>query len=136
MVPGSKDVAKAAVRIALTSSREEEKVLKTRYAEKGIYTAAVDFGGEFLTSVMRMVECCVVAAKREHIIGETHHEEGAVAGAVREALSQITSKAIGLNIGGKIGIARYDEHVAVSTFFGIGLLHLNEVAIGLGHRVI
>ncbi len=136
MTPGSKDVAKAAVRLSLSSSREDEKALKSRYATKGIRVAAVDFGGEFLASVMRIVECTVVAAKREAIIDETHHEEGAVAGAVREAVSQITSKAIGLNVGGKIGIARYDEHVAVSIFFGIGLLHLNEVAIGLGHRVI
>jgi len=136
MVPGSKDVAKAAVRLALTSSREDEKVLKTRYAEKGVSVAAVDFGGEFITSVMRIVECSVVASKREKIIGETHHEEGAVAGAVREAISQITAKAIGLNVGGKIGIARFGDHIAVCVFFGIGLLHLNEVAIGLGHRVI
>ena len=136
MFPGSKEVAKAAIRLSLSSSRDDEKRLKARYAEKGLHVAAVDFGGEFLTSVMRIVECTVVAAKREKIIGETHHEEGAVAGAVREAVSQITSKAIGLNVGGKIGIARYDEHVAVAIFFGIGLLHLNEVAIGLGHRVI
>ena len=136
MAPGSKDVAKAAIRLALTASREDEKAFKTRYAAKGVHVAAVDFGGEFLASVMRIIECAVVAAKREGIIGETHHEEGAVAGAVREAVSQITSKAIGLNVGGKIGIARFDEHIAVCVFFGIGLLHLNEVAVGLGHRVI
>jgi len=135
-MPGSKDVARAAIRLSLSASREDEKTLKARYADVGIRVAAVDFGGEFLASVMRIVECCVVAAKREGIIGETHHEEGAVAGATREAISQITSKAIGLNVGGKIGIARYDEHLAVGMFFGIGLLHLNEVAIGLGHRVI
>ena len=40
-------------------------------------------------------------------------------------------KAIGLNVGGKIGIARHGEHLVVGMFFGIGLLHLNEVAIGL-----
>ena len=136
MLPGSKETAKAAVRLALSSSREEEKMLKERYADKGIMVAAVDFGGEFVPSTMRIVECTVVAAKRENIIGETHHEEGAVAGAIREAISQIQSKAIGLNVGGKIGIARFGEHIAVSVFFGIGLLHLNEVAIGLGHRVI
>jgi hypothetical protein len=45
-------------------------------------------------------------------------------------------KALGLNVGGKIGIARYRNHVSVYIFFGIGLLHLNEVAIGLGHRVV
>ena len=136
MTPGSKEIAKAAIRLALSSSREDENTLKERYAAKGIKVAAVDFGGEYLASVMRIVECCVVAAKREKIIGETHHEEGAVAGAAREAISQITSKAIGLNVGGKIGIARCDEHLAVGIFFGIGLLHLNEVAIGLEHRVI
>jgi hypothetical protein len=59
-----------------------------------------------------------------------------VAGAAREALSQVMPKAIGLNVGGKIGVARCGEHVAVATFFGIGLLHLNEVAIGTGHRVV
>lgn len=136
MTPGSREIAKAAVRLSLTSTREDEKTLKKRYAEKGIHVAAVDFGGEFLASVMRIVECCVVAAKREGIITETHQEEGAVAGATREAISQITGKAIGLNVGGKIGIARFEEHLAVCIFFGIGLLHLNEVAVGLGHRVI
>ncbi len=136
MIPGSKDIAKAAIRLALSSTREDEKTLKSRYLQKDIRVAAVDFGGEFLSSVMRIVECCVVASKREGIIGETHQEEGSVAGAAREAISQISSKAIGLNVGGKIGIARFGEHLAIAIFFGIGLLHLNEVAIGLGHRVI
>jgi hypothetical protein len=35
MEPGSRDVAKAAVRLALSSSREDEKTLKERYAENG-----------------------------------------------------------------------------------------------------
>jgi hypothetical protein len=133
---GSRDVARAAVRLALSTSRDDEKALKDKYASKGIQSAAVDFGGEFNNSVLRIVECCVVAAKRENIIGETHHEEGAVAGAAREAVSGMTLKAIGFNVGGKIGIARSGEHVAVSLFFGIGLLNLNKVAIGLGHRAI
>jgi hypothetical protein len=133
---GSRDVARAAVRLALSTSREDEKGLKEKYLSKGIMTAAVDFGGEFNNSIIRIVECCVVAAKRENIIGETHHEEGAVAGAAREAISQITLKALGFNTGGKIGIARSGEHIAVCLFFGIGLLNLNEVAIGLGHRAI
>lgn len=136
MVPGSKDTAKAAIRLALTSSRDEEKMLQKKYAEKGIFAAAVDFGGEFVPSVMRIIECAIVAAKRENIIADVFHEEGAIAGATREALSQIQDKAIGLNVGGKIGIARYGEHLAVTVFFGIGLLHLNEIAIGLAHRVV
>ena len=133
---GSRDIAKAAIRMALTSTRDDEKTLQIKLNEKGIQAAAVDYGGEFISSVMKIIERTVVAAKRENIIGETHHEEGAVAGAAREAISQISNKAIGLNVGGKIGIARCGEHVAICVFFGIGLLHLNEVSIGLGHRVI
>jgi len=133
---GSKDVVKAAIMIALTSDREEEKKLKEQLVRKGIKTAAVDYGGEFISSVMKIVERAVVASKREGLIEECHNHEGAVAGAAREALAQIMPKAIGLNVGGKIAIARYDEHVCVAVFFGIGLLHLNEIAIGTGHRVV
>jgi len=132
----SKLTAAAAIRIALTTSREEEKDLSQHLLADGIHSAAVDFGGEFIASVSKIVERAVVAAKREGLIGTTHVEEGAVAGAAREAVSQIINKAIGLNVGGKIGIARWGDHVGVCVFFGIGLLHLNEIAIGLGHRVI
>ena len=133
---GSKEVAIAAIKIALTSDRREEKLLQQEYAKSEILSSAVDYGGEFITSVMKIVERAVVSAKREGVIGESHREEGAIAGATREALSQIMPKAIGLNVGGKIGIARYNDHVGVAVFFGIGLLHLNEISIGFGHRVI
>lgn len=133
---GSRDIAAAAVRIALTRDRAEEKQLQQELAKLGIRTAAVDYGGEFINSVMKIIERAVVSSKREGVIQESHVEEGAVAGATREALSQIMPKALGLNVGGKIGIARYRNHISVSIFFGIGLLHLNEVAIGLGHRVV
>lgn len=133
---GSKDVVKAAITMALTNDREEEKEVKKKLAEKGIKAAAVDYGGEFITSVMKIVERAVVSAKREGVIAECHNEEGAVAGAAREALSQVMPKAVGLNVGGKIAVARSGEHVSVAVFFGIGLLHLNEIAIGTGHRVV
>ncbi|NLM79310.1 MAG: hut operon positive regulator HutP [Ruminococcaceae bacterium] len=133
---GSKMAAAAAIRVALTVSREDERDLIQHGLAAGIQAAAVDFGGEFISSVSKMVERAVVAAKREGLISSTHVEEGAVAGAAREAISQIINKAIGLNVGGKIGIARLGDHIGVCVFFGIGLLHLNEVAIGLGHRVI
>lgn len=133
---GSRDIASAAVKISLTMDRTEEKNLQAEYAKIGISTAAVDYGGEFITSVMKIVERAVVSSKREGVISDSHVEEGAVAGATREALSQIMPKAIGLNVGGKIGIARYNDHIGVAIFFGIGLLHLNEVSIGLGHRVV
>lgn len=133
---GSKEVCKAAIRMSISSTRKEEDSLKGKYMEADIHTAAVDYGGEFITSVTKIVERAVVAAKRENLILDNHKEEGAVAGAAREAVSQISQKAIGLNIGGKIGIARHEDHIAVALFVGIGLLHLNEVAMGLGHRAI
>ena len=82
------------------------------------------------------LERAVVAAKRENVIQTEHLEEGCVAGAAREALNQITPKALGMSVGGKIGIARSGDHVAVAVFFGIGLGHLDEICIGLGHRAI
>ena len=133
---GSKEVCMSAIRIALTDSREAESRLKSALAEKEIKVAAVDFGGEFISSVTKIIERTIVAAKREGLIKDTHAEEGAVAGAAKEAVAQIVNKAIGLNVGGKIGVARYGDHISVCIFFGIGLLHLNEMAIALGHRAI
>ena len=133
---GSKEVARAALMMSLTGDRDEERNQIENFAQKGFRTAAVDFGGEYISSVMKIVERAVVAARRETVIQDTHAEQGAVAGAAREAVSQIMNKALGLNVGGKVGIARYEDHVVVAVFFGIGLMHLNEIAVGLGHRVI
>ena len=133
---GSKEVAACAIQMAMTSNREAEQVFKGECKEKDVLVAAADFGGEFITSVNKLIERTVVAARREGLIFGNHSDEGAVAGAAREAVSQIMSKAVGLNVGGKIGIARSGEHICVCMFFGIGLLHLNEMAIGLGHRAL
>ena len=133
---GSKEVATCAIQMAMMPDRESEQKMKTECAARDVLVAAVDFGGEFITSVNKLIERTVVAARREGLIGANHSDEGAVAGAAREAVSQIMAKAVGLNVGGKIGIARSGEHVCVCMFFGIGLLHLNEMAIGLGHRAI
>jgi hypothetical protein len=134
---GSKIVATAAIRMALSTSRSDEGQLKKELMDKyGVMSVAVDYGGEFISSVGKIVERSVVAAKREGVIKDTHADEGAVAGAAREAIAQIMPKALGLNIGGKIGVARHGDHVSVAIFMGIGLLHLDEVAIGLGHRAV
>ena len=111
---GSKEICADAVKIALTEDIDAESALKQELRGKGVLSAAVNFG----------------------IIDGTHAEEGAVAGAAKEAVSQIANKALGLNVGGKIGIARCGEHICVCVYFGIGLLHLNEMAIALGHRAI
>lgn len=133
---GSRKVARVAIEMALTDSREQEKEYKQRFLKEGIKTAAVDYGGDFISSVNKIIERSVVASKREGVIREVHADEGAVAGATREALSQVMPKAIGLNVGGKIGVARKDDHISVAVFFGVGLLHLDEVAVGLGHRAV
>ena len=132
----SKEVSKAAIKIAMSADREEEKDIRNKMAKDDIMCVAIDFGGEFSTSVTKSIERAVVASKREGIIGDSHAEEGAVAGAVHEAITQIISKSIGLNVGGKIGIAKNDSHIAVCVFFAVGLLNLNDVVIGLGHRAI
>jgi len=129
-------VARAALNMAMSPSREAERELKEKYLREGIKATAVDFGGEFISTMQKVLERAVVASKRERIIEETLLGEGAVLGATREALVQVTPKAIGYNVGGKVGIARKGEHIVVAVFFAIGLLHLNEVCVGLGHRVV
>ena len=49
----------------------------------------------FINSINKIIERAVVA-KREGVLQDSHAEEGAVAGATREAVSQIMPKAIGL----------------------------------------
>ncbi len=132
----SRRTARAAVLCALTDSRKSEAELIRELKGSGISAAAADFGGSFPESMSRMLEAAVVAAKREGVIRTSHAEEGAVAGACHEALTQLAEKATGFNVGGKIGIARLNDHLSVAVFLSIGLLHLNDVAIGLAHRYI
>ena len=77
----SRDVVEAAIRVALTKDREEEKQLCAKFRSEEVLAAGVDFGGEFITSITKIIERAIVAAKREGLIGESHTEEGAVAGA-------------------------------------------------------
>ena len=44
------------------------------------------------------------------------------------------NKAVGFNVGGKIGIARCGEHLCVAIYMGVGVLNLNEMCVGLAHR--
>ena len=132
----SGEVSRAATHMALSRDRGEESGLKQRYEQLGIRTAAVDYGGDYILLLKKGVERAVVAAEREGLINPVHQEQGAVAGAVKEALGQIMHKAMGMSVGGKIGIARHKDHLAVAVFLGIGLLHFNEVAVALGHRTV
>ncbi len=131
----SKDIARTAIMLAM-STREEEAVLKENYKKEGIKSAAVDIGGDVIQSISKILERTLVASKRNGLIKDTHVYEGAVTGATREAIAQIMDKAAGFNVGGKIGIARYREHLSVCIFLTIGMFRLDDVVIGLGHRAI
>lgn len=130
----SVDIGRAALKIAVTASRHEEQLVKESLLEAGIRSTAVDFGGEFVPSIVKIVERAVVAAERQGIVKETHVGAGAVAGAAHEALEQVKLKALGFNVGGKIGIARYGEHLCVAIYMAVGVLNLNELCVGLAHR--
>ena len=133
----SKIVARAAVKMAVSETRDVERALKKEYAKHGVKAAAVDIGGDFVKSMNKMIEQSIVAAKREGLIEEdSHHGDGCVAGAVHDALRQVAIKASGMSVGGKVGLARYEDHISVAVFFSIGLLYLDDVAIGLAHRTI
>lgn len=131
----SVDIAKASINIAI-SSRQEEIRLIEEFKNNNVLAVGVDIGGNLNSSIAKIIERALVASKRTGIIKDSHIHEGAVIGATREAIMQVSEKANGLNVGGKIGIARHGEHISVSIFLSIGLLHLNEVVIGIGHRSI
>lgn len=128
------DIGRAALKIAVTASRIEENEVKRILNTQGIQATAVDFGGEFVHSIGKIVERAVVAAQRQGLVPNNHVGAGAVAGAAAAALEQVKTKAIGFNVGGKIGIARYDEHLCVAIYMGVGILNLNELCVGLAHR--
>lgn len=133
----SKTVARVAVKMAVSETRDVERAIKKEYAKHGIKAAAVDIGGDFFKSMNKIIEQSIVAAKREGLIEEdSHHGDGSVAGAVHDALSQVATKASGMSVGGKVGLARYEDHISVAVFFSIGLLYLDDVALGLAHRTI
>ena len=131
----STDVTKASVKIAI-STRDEESQLVKQFKKEGIVSTGVDIGGNLLNSIPKMIERARVAAKRTGVISECHVHEGAVIGATREAINQVSEKATGFNVGGKIGIARSGEHISICLFLSIGVLHLDDIVIGLAHRSI
>lgn len=132
----SGDVGRAALRMALSETRTDENNLKEELANSEIRAVAVNFGGKFLEVLPKIYESAIVAAQRQHVISDTHVGDGSVLGAVESAIDQIKLKAIGMNVGGKIGIARWKEHLCVAVYVGVGVLRFNEVAVGMAHRVL
>ncbi|MEN8077230.1 HutP family protein [Clostridioides difficile] len=131
----SMEVAKIATQMAI-STRDEEEKLKEDYKKVGILVTAVNIGGNINESTSKILERTLVAAKRSNVIREEHLHEGGVIGATRDALMQVRERANGQNVGGKVGIARRGQHMSVCIFLSVGLLHLDEVVIGIGHRAI
>ena len=129
----SVDICRIALKMSI-SSREEEKKLIKEYAEKKIKVAAVDVGGAIPSARFKFIESTLLAAKRNGIIQDEHVHDGAVIGAIREAMNQIESNINGLSVGGKIGIARNGEHLGVAIFLSVGILQFNEVISAVAHR--
>lgn len=127
-------IGRAALQLAITETRQEEQILRRELQEKGIRSVAVDFGGQFIPSISKIIEHAVVAAQRQGVVADNHVGEGALIGATQEALEQLKRKATGLNVGGKVGIARHKEHLSVAIYVGVGILHLNEIAVAVAHR--
>ena len=132
----SADVARAAIRMALSENRSDENELREKLAKSGIRSVAVNFGGKFLDIIPKIYESAIVAAQRQHVISDTHVGDGSVVGAMESAIEQIKLMAMGMNVGGKIGIARWKEHLCVAVFVEVGVLHFNEVTLGMAHRVL
>lgn len=131
----SMEVAKVATQMAISTMEEEEK-LKAEYKKEGILATAVNIGGNINESTTKIMERTLVASKRSNVIREEHLHEGGVIGATRDALMQVRERATGQNVGGKVGIARKGQHLSVCIFLSVGLLHLDEVVIGIGHRAV
>lgn len=128
------EAAKAAIRLAMSSDRGEEKSLIEEFRKKGIHSVGVDIGGNLIDSIPKIIERAVVASRRAGVTKECLAHDGAVAGATREAIVQVHPKANGLNVGGKLSVARLGGHLSVCIFVNVGILHLNEVVVGMGHR--
>ena len=132
----SMEVAKIATQMAISTREEEEMCIRDRYQRLGTLVTAVNIGGNINESTTKILERTIVAAKRSGVIREEHLHEGGVIGATRDALMQVKERASGQNVGGKVGIARRGQHLSVCIFLSVGLLHLDEVVIGIGHRAI
>jgi hypothetical protein len=136
----SKDVARAAILMALTGEREEENRLQEELATRNVRAAAADYGGEFLPAIQRIVERAVVAAKREGVIKPIH------ADLCLSALDQLINDnhAVGhiafacLYIAGKQGGAQQAFAEAVLLCFKdqVGVLADPQLQIGVGHLII
>ena len=128
------DVARFATNLVSTGSREKEMEYRKYLETFEVQSVAVDFGGKFEKVVPQIIENGAVAAQRCGLIEDQHVQIGDIVGAIHQVLIKLGSIAVDLNVGGKLAIARYKEHLCVAIFSEIGLIHLNEVFINIAHR--
>lgn len=130
------DIVRAAITIAITEDKMSEDMEISKLKKQGIKVVALEIKGNFRDTTHIIIEKAIVASRENGLTEETHVEESAIAGAAREAIMHVAEKSSGLHGNGKLAICRYKEHLSVCIFMCIGLLNLNEVAIGLGHRAV
>lgn len=130
------ETGRLALEVALTRTREDERILINKLNKNGILSVAVDFGGDFVKTIPKILESIVVGARRQHVIVEDYIEEAAVLGASRLALEQLKIKGIGCSVGGKASVVRCGENLCVAIYMQIGIINLDDMAIGLAHRAI
>lgn len=100
MLSNSLDVAKYAIKMAI-SSREEE-ALKLELRKRGVLATAVNIGGNINDSTLKILESALVAAKRSGVVREEHIHEGTVVGATRDALMEVWNRASGQSVGERL----------------------------------
>ena len=128
------EIGRAALRIAVTENRTEEQRIKEQLAAKGIRSTAVDFGGEFMPSVVKNCgarRCCGAASG--HCYGNPCWR-GRCCRSCPRCFGAACDEGGRLNVGGKIGIARSGEHLCVAIYMAVGVLNLDELCVALGHR--
>ncbi len=59
------DTGRMALELILTQTRDEEHELIKKFKNSGIIAVAVDFGGEFVKTIPKILESIVVGARRQ-----------------------------------------------------------------------
>ena len=109
-------IGRAALRLAITESREAEQELRKQVHEQGIRSVAVDFGGQFVPSIPKIIEHAVVAAQRQRVVADNHIGEGAVIGATQEALEQLDPAQL---LGGSLNMS---DHLMLTAVIGAAVI--------------
>ena len=116
MEVGSREVCKAAIQIALTDSREEEIEMKAKI-RKTVFFPLQSISA--VISAVRYRKCLKERLLRQNVkmlYLQPMRKKVRLPVRQYEAIQQIVDKCVGLNLGGKIGIARHGSHIGVCVF--------------------